>query len=156
VPQLAQILLGRQLDAGTALGIAGLVEDEDALGMGLEPGMRPPERQALLVEGVGIPRRIVENVVQRLPPRARHDRGQFDDGLVVLARQQQANQIVAHRFPLLGPAEEVVEGVAELVDRLGGRRDGFAWGRHGSCSSRWNAAPAAALPPPLLHVSCHK
>jgi hypothetical protein len=68
----------------------------------------------------------MQEVVQRLPPRPRHDGRQLDDGLVVLAGQQQPNQVLAHRLALLGPPEEVVEGVAELVDRLGSRGNGFA------------------------------
>jgi hypothetical protein len=97
----------------------------------------------------------MQEVVQRLPPRARHDGRQFDDGLVVLAGQEQPNQVLAHGFPFLGAAEEGVEVAAELVDRLGGRRNGFAGSRHGRTSLRRDPTRRARFPPPLLHVSCH-
>jgi hypothetical protein len=97
----------------------------------------------------------MQEVVQRLASGAGHNGRQLDDGLVVLPRQQQPNQVLAHGFPFLGAPEEVVEGAAELVDRLGGRRNGFAGGRHGRTSLRHDPTRRARFPLPLPHVSCH-
>ncbi len=134
MPQLAQILLGRQHHAAPALGIAGLVDDEDPAGMGPQHGMRLPQLQPALVERRGIPGRLHQEVVQRLPVGTGHQRCQLHQGLVVLARQEQAYQVLPQRAPFLIAGEQVVKVATELVNRRGGRRRGFARSRHGSAS----------------------
>jgi hypothetical protein len=59
VPELPEGLLGGELDARATVGIAGLVEDQHALGLGPQPRMRPPEREPALMERVAVPRRIM-------------------------------------------------------------------------------------------------
>jgi hypothetical protein len=38
------------------------------------------------IERLGVPGRVVHKVVQRQPGGSRHDRGEFDERLIVLAR----------------------------------------------------------------------
>jgi hypothetical protein len=85
----------------------------------------------------------MQDVMQRLPVRPRNDAGEFDERLVVLARQEHPNQVLAQRAALLEPPEQVVEGGTELVDRLGGRWGGFRGLRIGSS----RGCPPTSLPP---------
>jgi hypothetical protein len=101
VPQLPQVLLGGERDTGAALGIAGLIDDQHPLPMGLQPGMSAPERKSLLVERGAVPGRVMQKVMQGLAPRAGHNGGELDNRLVVLPRQQQPNQVLAHGFSFL-------------------------------------------------------
>jgi hypothetical protein len=71
----------------------------------------------------------VHKVVQRLPVGCRHEAGELDERLVVLAgqeqpNQEQPNQVLAQRAPFLVATKEVVEGSAKRVNCRGGR-----WGR---------------------------
>jgi RNase P/RNase MRP subunit p29 len=146
--ELAQVLLCRQDDTVATLGIPRLVDDEDAAGMRAEIRMRLPALEPAAVERLGIPGRVVHEVVQRLPVGPRHDRRQLDQGLIVFARQQQADQVVAEGDTLLRTTEQVVELRTEHVDRFGRGWGGFAWGRHQRTSCRHERCPALAPPPP--------
>src|SRR5690348_13982935 len=115
-------------------------------------GMRLPQLQPPPLERLGVPGRVMHKVVQRLPARTGYDRRQLDERLVVLPRQEQANEVLAQRRALLIAGEEVVALGAELVDRLGGGGGRFARGGHRSTSDRsWTPAgapfrPASSVP----------
>jgi hypothetical protein len=49
-------------------------------------------------------------VVQRLPVGSRHDGCQLHHGLVVLTRQEQADEVVAQGGALLDAREQLVKG----------------------------------------------
>jgi hypothetical protein len=149
VPQLAEVLLRGQDDAMPPLGIARLVHNEHAARMRPQRGMGLPALQPSVVERFRIPGRRVQEVVQRLPVGPRHDRPQFDERLVVLSWQEQADEILAQRRALLIPHEQVVEGGTELVNRFGGRPRRLAFGghRHGPRFTRV-AGSVGPLPPP--------
>ena len=93
-----------------------------------------PELQPAPVERLAVPGRIMQEVVQGLPVGSRHEGRQFDQRLVVFARQQQPDQVLAEGQAFLA-REQLVEVRTKLVDRLRRRRGGFAWGRHGMSSS---------------------
>ena len=78
MPQLAQILLGGQLDAVPALGIAGLVQDEDPGGVRPQIRVCLPQLQALDIDGLGLPRRIMQEVMQPLALGPRNEGRQLD------------------------------------------------------------------------------
>jgi hypothetical protein len=73
----------------------------------------------------------MQEVVQRLPIRSGHDGPQFDERLVVFARQQEPDEMLPQGLAFFVAPEQVVERGAELVDRLRRRQRGFAGGRHG-------------------------
>ncbi len=118
-----------------AFGIAGFVDDEDAAGMRAEHGVRLPLLQAAAVERGGVPGRIVQEVVQRLPPYAGHNRRQLHQRLVVLTGQQQADEVLPQRGALFVAPQQVVELRTELVDRLRRRDGGLTWSRHGNTAA---------------------
>ncbi len=136
MPQLAQILLGGEHNPVTALGIARLIDDEHAARMGAQIRMRLPVLESSPIERLGVPRRIVQEVMQRLPIGSGHDAGEFDERLVMLARQQQPDQVLPQRASFLITGEEVVKGGTKLVDRLGGRWRGLPRSAHRTGSSR--------------------
>jgi hypothetical protein len=78
----------------------------------------------------------VHKVVQRLPVGSWYNRGEFDERLVVLARQEQPNQVLPQRPSFFESSEQVVEGGTELVDRLGGGWGRLPWSAHRLNSSR--------------------
>jgi hypothetical protein len=91
----------------------------------------------------------MQEVVQCLPVGSGHDAGEFDERLVVLARQQQSNQILAQRASFLVATEEVVKRRAKLVNRLGGR-----WGRlPRSAHCRTPLAHAHRSRPTITHLT---
>ena len=98
--------------------------------------MRLPALQPPPVERLGVPGRIVQEVVQRLAVGSGHDRGEFDERLVVLARQEQPNQVLAQRPSFLVASEEVVKRRAKRVNRLGGRWGRLPWSAHRLSSFR--------------------
>src|SRR5260370_30916079 len=104
---MAQVLRDRKDEAQAAFGIAGLVNDQQAAGMGAQVGVGLPLRQPTAIERLGIPRRVMQEVVQALPVGARYDRAQLDQGLIVLARQEQPNQVLAQRRAFLVAGQEV-------------------------------------------------
>ncbi len=92
----------------------------------------------------------MHEVVQGLSIRCRHDRPQFDERLVMLARQEQADEILPQGRALLLAREQVVKHGTKLVNRLRGGCGRLALGRHGIAPSpRWGLAckPANLLPP---------
>ncbi len=115
--------------------------------------MRLPLLQPALVERLGVPGRIVQEVVQRLPVGARHDRRQLHQRLVVLARQQQPDQVVAEaRAPRA--AEQLVKGaqnwsIASVVGGMDWRGVGM-----GAPPGVTHRAPFRLLLH-LPHPSCH-
>jgi len=154
VAQLAQILVRRQHDAAAARGVTGLLHTEDALGLGAQIRVRPPPVQPTAVEGLGVPGRVVPEMMQRLAVGPRHDRRHLHHRLVVLPGQQQANQLVAQGHALLRATEAGVEPGTDGINRLGGRRRGLAGrglaGRgHGSTSSPQMAREVRPLTPRL-------
>jgi hypothetical protein len=153
--QLAPLLRGRQHDAVAPLRITGLVHDEHPAGMRTQIRVRLPAFEPAAIEGRGIPRRVVPRMVQRLPVGAGHDRRHLHDRLVVLAGQQQADEIVAERDALLRATEEGIELGTERIDRRGRGRRGLAGvGRAGPPAGRWparNDSSHTRLP----HVLCH-
>lgn len=132
--QLAQILLGRQRDALPALGIARLIKDEHSCRMWTQRRVRLPQLQPLTIDRLGIPRSIMHEMLQLLPIGTRDEGCQLDPRLVVLPWQQQSNELVAERLPLLPAWEEGIKGSTELINRLGGRSRRFARGGHRNTS----------------------
>src|SRR5437588_12148128 len=57
--------------------------------------MAAPQRQPLLIERLGIPRGFMQEVTELLRIPARHQRGEDGHGLVAVAGQEQADQVVA-------------------------------------------------------------
>ena len=131
MPQLAQILLSSELNAVAAFGIAGLIDDEHARRVRPEDRMGLPELEPALVERLAVPGGVMEQVVQGLPARSRDDAGKRHQRLVVFARQQQTNQVLAQRLACFVAGEQLIAVGTQLVDRLARRRRGFAWSRHG-------------------------
>ncbi len=95
VTQLADVLLSGQHDLVPAFGITGFIDNQHALGMSrqLRPGL--PQAQAAPVESRWVLRRVVQEMMQPLAPGAGDNCSQSGKGLVVLARQEQADQILA-------------------------------------------------------------
>ena len=135
VPQLAQILLGRQDDAVAPLGIAGLIDDEHPARMRSQERMRLPALQPAPIERFGVPGGVVQEVVQRLAMGCRDDRRQFDERLVVLARQQQADEVLPQGRALLARPNRSSNcaqnwSIASVVGGVGWRgAAGWAWKR---------------------------
>jgi hypothetical protein len=102
--------------------------------MRAEHRVRLPLLQPTAVEGLRVPGRVMQEVVQRLPAGAGYDRRHLHQRLVVLAGQEQPDQILAQRRALLEPREQVIELGTELVNRLGGGGGRFARCRHGNAS----------------------
>jgi hypothetical protein len=75
----------------------------------------------------------MHEMMQRLSVGSRHDRPQFDERLIVLARQEQTDEILAQRGALFVAGEQIVEGGTKLVDRLSGRCGRLALGSHPHC-----------------------
>lgn len=117
--------------------------------------MGPPERKPVLVEGVGIPRRIMQEVVELLPIPAGHQGGEDRHRLVVLPRQEQADQVVAEGLPSGAAIKEIIELSAEGIDGIRGGNGRLARRCHGASpevGSRTDEQMAAAslTPPPNL------
>ena len=72
----------------------------------------------------------MQEVVQPLALGSGHQGGQHREGLVVLAGQQQADQVLAERLARSAPTEQVIELGAELVDSLDRRASGLARRNH--------------------------
>ncbi len=141
---LAHILLGGEHDAAAPLGIARLIDAQHALRVRAQIRMGLPLRQPAAIEGLGLPRRIVQKMVQALAVGAGHDGAQLDQRLVVLARQEQANQVLTPCGALLVAREQVVEVRTKLVDRLRGGGGRFAGRGHtGPSSPVWPLARSA-------------
>src|SRR5262249_18791007 len=87
------------------------------------------------VERLGIPGGVMQKVVERLPVGSGHDGGEFDERLVVLARQQQPNQVLAQRSSFLVAGEEVVKRRAKRVNRLRRAGGGLPRSAHRTGSS---------------------
>jgi hypothetical protein len=87
------------------LGQPGVVEDQEALGWTLHH----QGRHAVLVEGLGLPGRIGQEMLQAFGRGPRHGRG---DGVTVLARQvgQQPREVARHTCPTGRTAEEGRKG----------------------------------------------
>jgi hypothetical protein len=149
MPEFPQILLSRELDPMPPLGIAGLVDHEHTPRMRPQIGVRLPLLQPPAVERLRTPGRILQEVVQRLPIRSGHDGPQFDQRRVVLARQEQADEILAQRRALLYSREEVLKRGTTLVNRLRGRCRRLALGGHGRCSLSTRLAKSGT---PLLKL----
>jgi hypothetical protein len=132
MPQLAQVLLCGQDDAVAALGIARLIHDEHPTRMRPQIGVRLPLREPAPIERLGVPGRIVHEMVQPLSVRPRHDGPQFDQRLVVLAGQEQPDEILAQRRALLVAGEQLVKEGTKLVNRLGRGRRRLTLGGHRS------------------------
>jgi hypothetical protein len=90
----------------------------------------------------------MQEMMQCLTVGVRHDAGEFDERLVVLARQQQPNQVLPQRASLLVTTEQVVKAGTKLVNRLGGRWGGLPWSAHRHDSFR-------ARPPYCPHSVSH-
>ena len=69
-----------------AFGIARLIDDEDTARVRTQVRMGFPALEPTAIERLGIPGRVVQEVMQRLPIGSRHDVGEFDERLIVLAR----------------------------------------------------------------------
>ena len=128
--QLADPLLGGQHDALPPLAVTGLIHDQGATRMGSERRARLPERQPPSVELRGVPPSIVQEVVQPLALRSRYQGCQDGQRLVVLAGQQQPDQVLAERLACGASAEEVIELSTESVDGLDRRPSGLARRNH--------------------------
>ncbi len=139
MPQLAQVLLGGQDDAVAALGIPGLVDDQDAARMRTQIGMRLPALESPPVERLAVPGGIVQEMMQGLAVGVGHDRGEFDKRLVVLTRQEQPNQVLPQRTSFLVASEEVVKRRAKRVNRLRGWWGRLPWSAHRLSSFRARA-----------------
>jgi hypothetical protein len=72
--QFPDVLLCGEDDPAPALAVPGLIHDEPPRGMRRQRRVRLPQRQPPSVEGGAIPGRIVDEVVQPLPLRARDER----------------------------------------------------------------------------------
>ena len=94
-----------------------------------------PELQALAIDGLGIPRRIMHEVMQPLALGPRNEGRQLDQRLVVLSRQQESNEIVTEGLPLLPSREQRIKTGTELINRLGGRSRRLAGSGHQNASS---------------------
>ena len=101
----AGILAGHPDRAAPLLGQPGVVQHQKALGRTL----RHQGLHALLVEGLGLPGRIGQEMLQAFGRGPRHRRG---DGVTVLARQvgQQPCEVALHALPAGRAAEERREG----------------------------------------------
>jgi len=111
-------------------------------GVGL-PAVEPPP-----VGRLRLPGRVMQEMVQRLPPGAGNDGRQFNEGLGVFARQQEADELLPHRLPFLIPTKQVVEVGADLITRFGDRLAWCAWGGHGAPPPRPSLGQNRFLPHP--------
>ena len=88
-------------------------------------GVGLPPFQALAIDRFDIPRGIMHEMMQPLALGARNQGRQLDQRLVVLAWQQQSNEIVAEGLPLLPSGEQGIKAGTELINRFGGRTVGW-------------------------------
>ena len=118
--------------------------------------MGRPLRQPTAIERLGIPRGIMQEMVQALPVGARYDRAQLDQGLIMLARQEQPNEVLAQRRAFLVAGQEVVEVGTELIGRLGGGVGRFTGRGHAVPSFPiWPLVRSARVHETALHPAAH-
>ena len=106
-----------------------------------------PEFQALAVDGLDIPRSIMQKVMQPLALGIRNQGRQLDERLVVLAWQQESNEILAEGLPLLPSSEQQIKR-RDISDQLLRRSEPSACGEWASERLQPRIEPLIWNPPP--------
>jgi hypothetical protein len=117
------------------LPIAGLIQDEHPGWVGPQIRVRLPQFQALAIDRLGIPRSIMQEVMQPLALGPRKESRQLDQRQVRFTRQQESNELVAEGLPLLPSSEQHIEAGTKLINCLGGWRRRLARSGHQNISS---------------------
>jgi hypothetical protein len=102
------------------LPIAGLVQDEHPGWVRSQIRVCLPQREALEIDGLSIPRGIMHKVVQPLALGPRNQGRQLDQRQVRFPRQQESNELVAEGLPLLPSGEQGIKAGTKLINRFSG------------------------------------